>query len=183
MNEENEKLKGHKRSIYEGRKDIAGEHKISDLGQLFFLITFLLIWGLDSFYFKFSTFLADYGYIYIRAPIAAILFLIAGFLAYKGLKQVFKEVRDSPEVIKIGVFAYSRHPIYLASILVYVGWILLTMSLISLGYWVFIVIFYEYIATYEEKLLLKQFGKEYEDYKKQVPKWIPGTKIRKKRRL
>ncbi len=180
MNAKDDDVKGYKRSIHESRKDIAGEHKLSDLGQLFFLITFLIIWGLDSFYFRFSTFLADYGYIYIRAPIAAILFIIAGFLAYKGLKQVFNEVRDSPAVIKTGVFAYSRHPIYFGSILVYVGWILLTMSLISLGYWVIIVIFYEYIATYEEKLLLKQFGKEYEDYKKQVPKWIPGTKFKKK---
>ncbi len=179
MNKQDEELKGYKRSAYEEREDIAGEHKISDLGQLFFLITFLFIWGFDSFYFRFSTFLADYVYMYIRAPIAVVLFLVAGFFAYKGLKQVFKEVRDPPEIIKTGVFAYSRHPIYLGSILVYVGWILLTMSLISLGFWVIIVMFYEYIATYEEKLLLKQFGKEYEDYKKEVPKWIPGTKFRK----
>ena len=40
-----------------------------------------------------------------------------------------------------------------------------------------IVIFYEYAATFEEKLLVKQFGQEYRDYQKRVPKWIPGLKV------
>lgn len=47
------------------------------------------------------------------------------------------------------------------------------LSTISLVLWLCIFIFYNYIATYEEKRLEQIFGQDYIDYKKKVPKWLP----------
>ena len=172
---------GHKHSRYEDRKDIFGEHKYGDIGQLIFLILFFTLWGIDSFYLKFSTILIDYIPIYVSAPIGGVLLILAGYLSYKGLKQVFGEVRDPPEVIRDGVFKYTRHPVYFGVILLYLGLSIITLSLASLGLLVIIVIFYDFIASYEEKLLTKHFDKEYENYKDDVPKWVPIPKIGKER--
>ena len=52
MTEENDKLKGHVRRHHGARGDLAGEHRLSDIGQLIFLVSFLIIWILDSFVFQ-----------------------------------------------------------------------------------------------------------------------------------
>jgi protein-S-isoprenylcysteine O-methyltransferase Ste14 len=52
--------------------------------------------------------------------------------------------------------------------------LLFTFSTIAGIVVIVIIIFYNYIARYEEKLLTEKFGTEYEEYMKQVPRWIPG---------
>ena len=177
MNEKEEKIQGFKRGKHKGRNDLAGEHKYTDIGQLILLFVFLVVWSIDSFFLKFSTFLADYIPIYVTIPIGVIALIISGVFAFTGLRKVFKEERAKPGVITSGVFAYCRHPVYFGSILLFVGLSILTWSLLAFGICVIIVIFYEYAATFEEKLLVKQFGQEYRDYQKRVPKWIPGLKV------
>ncbi len=181
MEEEAKKTRGHKMGHHKDRDDIIGEHKLSDMGQLVFLGIFTVLWVLDSFVFNFSTLLTEYIPIYVVAPIGGVILILAGYLAFKGLRQVFKEVRDPPEVIRTGVFRYSRHPVYLGSILLYLGLTIITLSLASLGLLVGIVIFYNFIASYEEQLLSEQFEDEYEDYKEDTPRWIPVPKIGKSR--
>jgi len=94
-------------------------------------------------------------------------------LAWTGLKIVFRETREEPQVITTGVFSIVRHPIYLSSILLYLGFILLSLSLLSVLVWVIIVIFYYMISRYEEKLPTQRFGLAYEEYKKKVPMLFP----------
>ena len=119
--EEDEEIKGHKRKEYVHRDDLAGEHKLSDIGQLILLLSFLILWILDSFVFKFSTFLVLYIPNYVRGILSSFILIIAGLLAYKAHGMVFGEERDEPGVIKEGVFAIVRHPMYLGSILLYLG--------------------------------------------------------------
>ena len=101
------------------------------------------------------------------------ILIISGILAKYGLGIVFGEVRDKPEIIEKGVFKIVRHPIYLGSILLYLGLTILTCSIASAVLWILIVIFYYYISKYEEKLLLNEFGEEYKNYMKRVPMLIP----------
>jgi protein-S-isoprenylcysteine O-methyltransferase Ste14 len=37
-----------------------------------------------------------------------------------------------------------------------------------------IIIFYNYIASYEERLLEIKFAEEYNEYKKKTGKWLPS---------
>ena len=141
------------------------------------LIIFIVVHVIDSFFLKFSTFLSDYIPNYVTIPLGIIVLIVSGVFAFGGLRKVFKEVREKPQVVASGVFAYCRHPVYFGSILLFVGLSILSWSIIAFGISVIIVIFYEYVATYEEKLLVEQFGQEYRDYQKKVPKWIPGLKV------
>ncbi len=105
-----------------------------------------------------------------------VILLISGYLAKSGLSIVFGEVREEPCVIKKGVFAVVRHPVYLGSILLYLGLLMFTLSIMSAIVWIIIVAFYYFISKHEEKLLLGKFGEEYEDYMKKVPMLIPRIK-------
>ena len=165
--------KGHLRKSHQHRGDLSGEHAFSDMGQLIFLAVFLVVWIADSFVFKYSTFLTQYLSNYIRVPIALIILVISGLLAWTGLKIVFGEKREKPQVITTGVFSIVRHPIYLSSILLYLGFIILSLSLLSVLVWIFIIVFYYMISRYEEKLLTQRFGSAYEEYKKKVPMLLP----------
>jgi protein-S-isoprenylcysteine O-methyltransferase Ste14 len=164
---------------HHGREDLAGEHRLSDIGQIICLISFLTIWILDSFIFQYSNFLSQFIPWWILILIAIPIWVIAGYLAFDGLKTVFGEKQEKPTVISTGVFKYLRHPIYLGSMLVYVGWIISTLSLLSIVLFVIIALFYNCIANYEEKLLLEKFGEEYQKYMHSVPKW--GIRLKKQK--
>jgi len=165
--------KGHLRKSHQHRSDLTGEHAFNDIGQLILLIIFLTVWITDSFIFKYSTFLSQYISNYIRVPIALIVLIMSGLLAGCGLNTVFREVREEPQVITTGVFSIVRHPIYLGSILLYLGFVLLSLSLLSTLVWFIIIIFYYMISRYEERLLTQKFGSAYEEYKKKIPMLLP----------
>lgn len=169
----NNKLKRHCE-----REDLVGEHTFGDLGQLILLVIFLIVWITDSFFFRYSTLLLDKIPNSIRLIIGLPILFIAGYLARKGLQIVFGEVRENLEVIDKGVFKIVRHPIYLGSILFYLGLIILTCSVASAVVWIITIIFYYYISRYEEELLLKEFGTKYKNYMERVPMLIP-YKLRK----
>jgi protein-S-isoprenylcysteine O-methyltransferase Ste14 len=66
-----------------------------------------------------------------------------------------------------------RHPLYFGSILVYLGLTFSTASLFCLGLLVVAILFYNYIAGYEEKLLEIKLGQTYIAYKENTGKWMP----------
>lgn len=159
------------------REDLIGEHKYGDLGQLILLILFLVVWILDSFIFKYTTFPNGYASLLIRLPLALIVFYLGIYLAKAGHDIIFGEVREKPGVVDHGVFGKTRHPLYLAAILFYVGLLLLSFSIIAASVWLIIVVFYNFIALHEEKMLTEAFGDEYTTYMIKVPRWLPKLKL------
>lgn len=158
------------------REDLAGEHKYGDMGQIIFLIIFIVIWIADSFVLNYSNFISKHVAFYVRIPLGIITLIISGYLAKSGLNIVFSEVREEPDVIRKGVFGITRHPIYLSSILFYLSLLIFTLSIISAIVWIIIVLFYHFISRYEEKLLVEKYGEDYVKYMKEVPMWIPRIK-------
>ena len=161
------------RPMQHGRDDLTGEHKFGDMGQLIIVILFSIVWVLDSFVFKYTTFLNNYIPLAVQIPLGIILALGAFFLARSGMKVVFGEVRDKPGVIRKGVFWVVRHPIYNAEILFYLGLLLIRTSLAAAAVWIIAIGFLHYISRYEEKLLLARFGDDYKRYMKDVPMYFP----------
>ena len=159
---------------HDNREDLAGEHVLGDAVQGILLVVFLAVWITDSFFLRYSTFISEYIPLFVKIPFATVILCIGGYLAKAGHDIIFKEVRKEPCVVTHGVFGTVRHPLYLAAILFYLGLLLFTFSIIAGIVWIVIIIFYNYIAGYEEKLLTEKFGKEYEDYMRRVPRWIPG---------
>ncbi len=129
-------------------------------------------WGGDSFFLHLSTFLTDQLPWSVR-----LIFLVAGIAAaaflFKSGPGVVSHSPRSGGLVSDGAFKYVRHPLDLGCILFYLGLALSTASFFSLVLWVAICIFYNYLASYEEKLLETQFGESYIIYKEQTGKWMP----------
>jgi protein-S-isoprenylcysteine O-methyltransferase Ste14 len=73
-----------------------------------------------------------------------------------------------------GLYRYVRNPMYLAVVGAIVGQALVLGQLGLLGY--AIVVFLTVAAfahAYEEPTLIRQFGEEYEAYRRAVPAWLP----------
>jgi len=149
-----------------------GEHPYGDAGQLLLLGLFLIIWAGDSFFLHKSTFLSSYLPLYIRLIILA-LTLITAILLFKSGHVVVSHEQQPNYVVAVGAFRYVRHPLYLASLLTYLGLTIATASLFSFVLLIGIFIFHNYIASYEEQLLEIKYGEEYRKYKKKTRKWLP----------
>jgi protein-S-isoprenylcysteine O-methyltransferase Ste14 len=165
--------KGHKH-----REDLTGEHPLGDAGQVLLACLFAMIWIADTFLFQYTTFLNAYVPLVARIPLAAVFMIISGLLAKRGLTIVFGEHVEKPSVIRKGVFEMVRHPIYLSEILFFLGLLILSLSLAAAAVWVVEVAFLNFIAKYEERLLLARFGEEYEKYLREVPRWVPRLRKR-----
>ncbi len=77
------------------------------------------------------------------------------------------------KVITNGAFAFSRNPIYLGIILIFLGFSIAIKSwLVVLRLPLFIYLYRSSVK--EEKLLEKEFGKEYINYKSKTPRFLLG---------
>jgi len=141
------------------------EIKYSHLLQVLCLILFYVVWTLDSFLFNVSTFLAKFVPIFIRAVTSLSVIIGGSILIAKAHRQLFKD--KQADLITDGIFAHVRHPMYLGTILIYLGWIIGTLSLLTLIPWILILILYVKMANYEEKQLERKFGEKYIAYKKE----------------
>jgi protein-S-isoprenylcysteine O-methyltransferase Ste14 len=155
-------------------KEKNGEHPFGDAGQLILLALFLILWIVDSFFLRTSTFLTDHVPLYIRLLFLGLALVTAVYLSKSGHDAVGREQRGT-KVVSSGAFRYVRHPLYSACLLFYLGLTVSTASIFSLVFFVVIFVFYNYIAGFEERLLGEKFGEEYKKYKKRTGKWVPGV--------
>jgi len=160
----------------ENRADLAGEYRWGDAGQIILAVLFILVWIIDSFILRYTTFLNGSVPVAVRIPLAVIFFVLAGTLSRRGLSIVFGEVRETPGVIRKGIFGRVRHPVYLGEILLYLGFLSLNISLAAAAIWLLAIGFLHYLSRYEERLLIDRFGDDYRRYMREVPMWIPGIK-------
>jgi protein-S-isoprenylcysteine O-methyltransferase Ste14 len=149
-----------------------GEHPFSHIGQLLCLGLFLTLWVVDSFVLQISTSLSNFVPLYVRMIFLGLSLIGAVYLIRSGHIVVRPEERPAG-VVTTGAFQYVRHPIYLGSLLTYLGLAISTGSILSLALLVGIFLFYDYIANYEEEVLQARFGEEYGRYKKSTGKWFP----------
>ena len=106
------------------------------------------------------------------------LLFIAGYFSQRAHKIVFQQERDELIVIKTDIFSMIRHPMYFGSILIYLGFVILSFSVIALIVFIILVIFYYYLCRYEEQILIEKLGGQYRNYMKKVPMLIPYIKLK-----
>jgi protein-S-isoprenylcysteine O-methyltransferase Ste14 len=157
----------------EQRDDLTGEHSFGDTGQFIFGLLFFGVWISDSFILRYTTQLNEVVPSMIRKPVGAVFLCLAAYGAWSGLKIVFSEVRETPSVIRKGIFGVIRHPIYLSEVLLYLGLFLMNMSLAAAIVWLAASGFLYYLSRHEERLLLERFGDDYRSYMREVGMWLP----------
>ena len=174
-----------------GHPHVAGEARRSHAIQIGLFVFFIIVWIADSFLLPFFwVFHTSYiwgmpiylGLLIPFAPVynplayalplvPGVIIILLGVLVTSRSHIVF-EVKE-PKVVDYGLYARVRHPMYLGSILLYVGFWVTTLSLLNLIPLLVVIIGYNYLANEEEKLLIAKFGDQYLEYKKRVPKWLP----------
>ena len=84
-------------------------------------------------------------------------------------------------LVRVGLYRYSRNPMYLAVILILLGWSACFASWELLAYaCVVAVAFHLRVARGEEPWLARRYGAEWEDYARQVPRWfLPSAPTRR----
>ena len=87
-------------------------------------------------------------------------------------------IAPTQKLVVRGLHRYVRNPMYMGVALVVLGQAVLFRSWHLLQYAVlFLIIVHLFVVFYEEPTLERQFGEEYEDYRKRVPRWIPCLRL------
>ncbi|MFX0021260.1 MAG: methyltransferase family protein [Candidatus Hermodarchaeota archaeon] len=146
----------------------------SHLYQGLLPVIFILIWFLDSQIFRFSTFLNNFVPFMIRIILFVIVFAISIIFIMLSHSTLFKSHEPSNKLITSGILRYVRNPMYFGILLIYVAFLLLSISLIGIGLFVVVFLVYNWMVNFEEKILENIFGDEYKEYKSRVSKWIPN---------
>jgi len=84
-------------------------------------------------------------------------------------RQVYAE-----DLVTTGFFAHARNPLYLGNMMILAGLFLIHGNpwVIALGSAFFLLVYVTIVAA-EEEYLSNQFGQQYADYARRVPRWIP----------
>ena len=163
---------------HQHRESLTGEHPWGDAGQIVLAVLFFVVWILDSFVCRITTFLNPIVLLYVRIPLGVVIVLAAAYLVRRSQQIVFGEDQEKPHVIRNGVFGIVRHPMYLSEILLYLGLLLFSLSLAAACVWGLAIGFLHVIARYEERQLLAHFGEDYRDYMQEVRMWLPSLSSR-----
>lgn len=107
----------------------------------------------------------------------ALIFLVPGaYLGTKGVTDIGLEAAEthhSVKVITTGLYSHLRHPQYLGMVLSHVGITFLMSGFYSLLFTPVVILENWLLCWKEERELVREFGKEYLDYKTEVPMFIP----------
>ena len=109
----------------------------------------------------------------ILGLISSTFIFISGFNMFKSYDENPLPTSTTNRIIKTGIFAYTRNPIYLAIIMFFFSMFLVFenvmyfLSSIGLAIWL-----HNYVIKSEENFLLNKFPDEYDRYMKAVKRWI-----------
>jgi len=136
-------------------------------------IIFAVVWVSDSKILKLSIFLNEIIPFFVRAALFAVFLGIAIILMGLSHRALFNN--GPPDtLITDGIFAHTRNPMYLGILCIYIAFIALSISLISVALFIVVVYAYTKMVNYEENVLEKLFNEDYKEYRGRVPKWIPN---------
>jgi protein-S-isoprenylcysteine O-methyltransferase Ste14 len=104
---------------------------------------------------------------YVGLPIALI-----GTIAYAAVAVSFFSTSINKEPLTKGLYRYSRHPMYITQLVMFIG------VGIACASWVFLLFTIVYtvpafvLATPEERHCLERYGDAYREYTYRTPRWI-----------
>lgn len=127
-------------------------------------------WGLWALAFVYSIFLPlrlGTIWLYIGLPIA-----LVGVVTYAIVIVSFATNPIGKEPVTTGLYRYSRHPMYITQLIMFIGvgiatasWLFLLLTIVYTG----LMLIY---AGSEEDGCLKRYGDAYREYMNRTPRWI-----------
>ena len=120
-----------------------------------------------------------YPLIYALKLIGILGLILSTFIFISGF-NIFKSYEENPDpttttnrIIKTGIYAYTRNPIYLSFVMFLLSMFLVFenvmyfLSAVGFAIWL-----HNYVIKLEENFLLNKFSDEYSRYIKAVKRWI-----------
>ena len=107
------------------------------------------------------------------------LFLFAAVLqtdvlSFAGLRQLFEEDKAG-NLVTTGLYHFVRHPLYTFSLLIL--WFTPSITMNGLIVYTALTLYVLMGIIFEERKLLREYGREYADYKSTTPMLLPGLKL------
>ncbi len=152
-----------------------------------------LVFRMGILYSPYLSFFSPFDiYLQIIGLIITFLGLIIYLIAGKTItKEVYSKATEERKMMTTGLYAYIRHPLYLSFILIPVGFLLITLNLLSLIYFMVFTIstnsieecdregkftFVTKEVQCEEEHMKKIYGKDYEEYMEKTGRLLPKFK-------
>ena len=137
------------------------------------LVMIVLIY-LSSFFIESTTFNYQ-GSLSVLVLILGLACAIPSFKLFARYKTTISPLKpsDATALVTEGMYRYSRNPMYLGLLLITIAstiWFGTWLGIIINIVFIFLINFLQIIP--EEEALLKIFGEEYGEYKKNVRRWI-----------
>lgn len=107
------------------------------------------------------------------------LFIGSGLLLLVSAWSVLYKGKKKHALATTGPYAFIRHPQYVSFIMVMIGFLLQWPTILTLMMFPVLIFMYIRLVYREEQEISKIFGKEYEDYRKKTPAFIPVGLLRK----
>ncbi|KAF7961791.1 isoprenylcysteine carboxyl methyltransferase [Cupriavidus sp. UYMU48A] len=105
--------------------------------------------------------------------IASDILIFGGFYMLSAAWRVLYKAQQEHTLATSGLYARMRHPQYVAFILIMFGFLLQWPTILTLVMFPILVWMYVRLAHAEEQDALAEFGREYEEYRRRTPGFIP----------
>lgn len=123
--------------------------------------------------------ITDFSIPLLHLMISVLLIVPGAWFGIKGVQGTSLKVAEThraEKTVTSGVYSIVRHPQYLGGLLSHLGITFLFSAQYSLVSTPLIIGLVYLISRKEETELVREFGREYEDYQKQVPMLIPWSR-------
>ncbi len=151
------------------RKIIPPAYLLTSLLLMFILDRYLPFQNIISSTFDYP----DFNYMATFVGLCGFALTASSALYFKKSATAIRPFETSTALVKGGPYRFTRNPMYLGMVLILIG---TAIYLGSLTPWfvipVFFLIIQECFIKHEEPFLENIFGKEYQDYKCKVRRWI-----------
>ena len=109
---------------------------------------------------------------YISLPTGISLFVLGWIPIILALFKfgTIPGLRKKSNLITTGIYRVIRNPVFSGTLIAVLGLTILFKSIISIVYFPILVVLYFWAIIIEERILIEEYGDEYIDYKKKVPK-------------
>ena len=108
---------------------------------------------------------------FIIVPVSNMIILLGIFFVVFGWRKIYKA---KEKLVTTGIYAQTRHPQYLGFLLLTGGVVFLWPTFSTLLMWPILLFLYYRLAEEEGQKLEAKFGKDYLEYKKSVPRFLPN---------
>ena len=139
------------------------------LTVIFIAIAYILKWTIPI-PFVVSSILENIGFVLV---VIGFFLGVAAFLAFRKARTTLDPHGKVSAIVSDGIYRFTRNPIYLAFLLMLIGF-----PLNSGNYWgillspVFVIFMNSLVIEKEEAYLEKKFGDVYTSYKSRVRRWL-----------